>query len=166
MTDYAEFFLSSPPSVVALDCLEISHPDFSQTYRIVRNATEGVTVQHEDPSLHIYEYCPARIMPMAATDDLVQALQVNLGDLGSIIATEIGNVWEANGLNTRPALNWRVYRSDDLTGPIHGPIELEIVNVTTSKEGCAFEARAPELNASRTGELYTVERFPMLRGFS
>lgn len=166
MTDYAEFFLSSPPSVVALDCLEIAHPDFSQTYRVVRNATEGVTVTHEDAATEDYAYFPARIMPMAANDDLVQSLQVNLGDVGDIIATEIGNIWGANGLGTRPTLTWRVYRSDDLTAPIHGPFELEIVNVTTSKEGCAFEARAPELNASRTGELYTVTRFPMLRGFS
>jgi hypothetical protein len=164
--DHAEFFLSSPPSVAQLDCLEISHPDFSQTYRIVRNDEQGVSVTHEGPDgPYDYDYYPARVLPIAASDDLVQALSVTLGDLGDVIAAEIANVWEANGMNTRPSLTWRAYRSDDLSEPMAGPIVLEIVNVNTTKEGCSFEARAPELNASRTGALYSLEQFPMLRAF-
>lgn len=115
----------------------------------------------------VYDYYPARVLPMASTDDLVQALSVTLGDVGDVIARETERVWDAGGMNTRPTLTYRAFRSDDLTAPIEGSIRtLEVVNVTTSKEGCAFEARAPELNASRTGELYTYERFPMLRGFA
>lgn len=112
-----------------------------------------------------YEYYPARVMPVAATDDMVQALSVSLGDVGDVIAAEIERVWEANGMGTRPTLTYRGFRSDDLSAPIKGPITLELVNVTTTKYGAEFEARAPELNATRTGELYTLERFPMLRGF-
>lgn len=114
-----------------------------------------------------YDYYPARVLPMASTDDLVQALAITLGDVGDVIATEIENVWDANGMNTRPTLTYRAFRSDDLGAPIEGSERvLEIVSVTTGKDGCTFEGRAPELNASRTGELYTIERFPMLRGFS
>jgi hypothetical protein len=113
-----------------------------------------------------YEYCPMRVLPIASEEDLVQSLSVTLGDVGEIIATELANVWEANGLNTRPTLTYRAYRSDDLSAPIADSERvLEIASVSTSREGAAFEARAPELNASRTGELYTVERFPMLGGF-
>jgi hypothetical protein len=28
-----------------------------------------------------------------------------------------------------------------------------------------FEAKAPSLNVNKTGELYTFDRFPMLKGF-
>jgi hypothetical protein len=113
-----------------------------------------------------YSYCPARVMPIASSDDLVQALAVTLGDVGDIIAQEIEAVWAANGMNVRPTLTYRAYRSDDLEAPILGSLRtLEIANVTTTREGATFEARAPELNATRTGELYSVERFPMLRGF-
>jgi hypothetical protein len=113
-----------------------------------------------------YEYCPARVLPIASEDDLVQSLAVTLGDVGTIIAAEIANVWAANGMDIRPTLTYRAYRSDDLSAPIEGSTRvLEIANVTTSREGATFEARAPELNANRTGRLYTVEEFPMLAGF-
>lgn len=166
MSLLSQFFLSSPPSVVALDLFEIAHPNFSQTYRIVRNAPNGVSVTHEGPAgPFAYSYYPARVLPIAGRDDLVQALSITLGDLGAVLATEIENIWAGNGLNTRPSLIYREYRSDSLGAPMDGPYLLEIVNVTTSREGATFEARAPELNASRTGELYSVEVFPMLKAF-
>lgn len=161
MSEASEFFLGSAPSVVRLDTLEISHPDFSQTYRLVRNAPAGVTAGGED-----YEYCPMRVLPVTSGDDMVQALTVTLGDVGEIIAQEIEAVWEANGMNTRPTLVYRAFRSDDLDAPIAGTVRtLEIASVTTTREGASFEAQAPELNQSRTGTLYSVEDFPMLRGF-
>jgi hypothetical protein len=180
MSDLSEFFLGSSPAVVQLDCLEISHPNFSQTYRVVRNTQQdqltaldangnhkrGAIVTHEGPSGPFeYEYVPARILPVATRDDLVQALSVSLGDTGDIIAAEIERIWAANGLNTRPVLKYRAYPSDDLGVPMLGPLVLELASVTTSREGATFEARAPELNASRTGELYDVNRFPMLKPF-
>lgn len=114
-----------------------------------------------------YEYAPARVMPIASTDDLVQALAVTLGDVGSIVAKETEAVWAANGMNTRPRLIYRAFRSDNLATPIVGSERtLEIVSITTTREGATFEARAPEFNATRTGELYTLERFPTLRGFT
>lgn len=113
-----------------------------------------------------YDYYPARVVPIASEDDLVQSLGITLGDVGDVIAAELKNIWSANGLNTRPSLTYRAYRSDDLSAPIEGSERvLEIAAVSRTREGCSFEARAPELNASRTGELYTVERFPMLAGF-
>lgn len=161
MTTAAEFFLSSSTGVVRLDTIEISHPDFSQTYRLVRNAPAGITADGDD-----YEYCPMRVLPIASTDDLVQALSITLGDVGEIIAKEIEAVWEANGMNERPTLTYRAFRSDDLAAPIAGSERvLEIASVTTTREGASFEAQAPELNASRTGILYALEDFPMLRGF-
>lgn len=180
MSDLSEFFLGSSPAVAQLDLLEISHPNFSTTYRIVRNTQQdqltaldvagnhkrGVIVTHEGGAGPFeYEYVPARILPVATRDDLVQALSVNLGDTGDIIAKEIENIWLANGLGTRPVLKYRAYRSDDTSAPILGPLVLELASVTTSREGASFEARAPELNASRTGELYDVNRFPMLKPF-
>lgn len=166
MTALSQFFLGSSPAVVQLDCLEITHPNFSQTYRIVRNAPAGVSVTHEGPAgPFAYTYYPARILPVATRDDLVQALSVNLGDTGDVIAKEIENLWVANGLNTRPVLKYRAYRSDVLSAPMLGPLVLELASVTTSREGATFEARAPELNASRTGELFDVNRFPMLKPF-
>jgi hypothetical protein len=164
MSETSELILASPPSVVRLDTLEISHPNFSQTYRLVATVPPGAT--SIVAMAQTWEYCPMSVMPIASTDDMVQALNVTLGDVGEIIAAEVEAVWDANGLNTRPTLTYRAFRSDDLAAPIAGSERvLEIASVTTTREGASFEAQAPELNASRTGELYTDEVFPMLRGF-
>lgn len=113
-----------------------------------------------------YDYYPAKITPVASASDLTQALSVTLGDLGSIIQTEIAAVTARNGMNTRPVAIFRTFRSDALlSGPMFGPLNLEISRITTAKEGNSFDCHAPKLNSSKTGVLYTIDQFPMLRGF-
>lgn len=164
MSELSEFALASKPSVVRLDTLEISHPNFTQTYRLVNTVLPGQA--SIEAMSETWEFCPMQVLPIAASDDMVQALNVTLGDVGEIIAREIEAVWDANGLNTRPTLTYRAFRSDSLSAPIAGTTRvLEIASVTTTREGASFEARAPELNASRTGVLYDLDVFPMLRGF-
>jgi hypothetical protein len=165
MSEYSEFFLNSGSNVVELELVEISHPNFTKTYYIVRNAMNGVTVTHEDATVHDYQYYPLKITPVGAGNDLDQVLQVQLGDLGEILPQELDAVSAAGTFGTKPTLIYRTYRSDDLTAPLYGPITLEISNLTFKKEGAAFEAHAPRLNSTATGEVYSTSRFPMLRGF-
>jgi hypothetical protein len=164
VSDYTEFFLNCLSSVVQLDCLEISHSAFSATRYLVRNATAGVTVTHEDASSHPYIYVPMELALTGPRDDLDHILQVRLGDLGEIIGEELDNIAAADGFSELPTVVYRTYRSDDLTAPLYGPINLELKKFSMDRVGCSFEAKAPSLNISRTGEGYTLPRFPMLRG--
>lgn len=167
MSALTQFFLGSSPAVIQYDLLEIYSPYFNNIYRIVRNGPPaGIDVLHEGGlgPFH-YDYYPAKITPVASGSDLTQALSVTLGDLGSIIQTEVAAVTARNGMNTRPVAAFRVYRSDVLSAPMFGPLNLEISQITTSKEGNSFDCHAPKLNSSRTGVLYTIDQFPMLRGF-
>ena len=167
MTAYSQFFLNSRSSVVQLDLIEISHPDFSQTYRIVRNNTSGVTVTLETGATAIFVYYPMKISPQHARDDLDHGLSLTFGDLGEILPLEMDLVMKGTngGLKTKPIIKYRVYRSDDLTAPLYGPLKLEVEAFTFDKKGCTFEAKAPSVNLTRTGETYSLVRFPMLRGF-
>lgn len=164
MSDYAEFFLNTPGSVVGLECLEISHTNFTQTWRLVRNGVKGVTVQH-DGSSYAYQYCPMKISTGGSRADLDHKLTITLGDVGEIMQAEMDAIVAEDGFEERPRVKYRVYRSDRLDTPIYGPISLEISKVACTPEGSSFEASAPSLNVSKTGELYTLARFPMLRGF-
>lgn len=170
-TDYISYFLASPASVVHLDLLEISHPQFdgspsgSHRYRIVRNKADGVTVTLEDASSATFDYYPLRVTVKGAKDDLDAALKIDLGDLGEVIPAEIERVLAGDGGLTYPTLIYRVYRSDDLTAPILGPLRFQIEALASTHEGSAFEAVAPKANVGRVGEFYTVRRFPMLRGY-
>lgn len=166
MSLLSEFFLGSAPSVRQLDCLEISHPNFTQIYRIVRNSGLGVSVTHEGPAgPFTYTYFPMRIKPIGSGSDLTQALSVTLGDLGDVIVKEVAAITAANAMDIRPVAKFRTYRSDDLTQPLFGPLILEMSRVTTSEEGSSFECHAPLVNNSRTGILYIIDEYPMIRGF-
>lgn len=165
MTTYSEFFLNSKSSVVQLELLEISHPNFTKTYRIVRNAVNGVTVTLEDTSIETFDYYPLRISGTETRENLDFSLKIDLGDLGEVLPPELDSVSSAGGYATKPIVKYRTYRSDDLTAPLFGPLVLEVKSFSFNREGSTFEAKAPSLNVNKTGELYKIDRFPMLRGF-
>lgn len=165
MSNYSQFFLNSSSSVVQLETVEVSHPNFSKTYRIVRNAIRGVTATIEDASNKTFDYYPLRLTPTKSSDDLDQAIRVELGDLGDVIPKELDLVNAAGAFGIKPSFKYRTYRSDDLSAPLFGPLAFVINNLAFTKEGCSFDAEAPKVNLSSTGEIYTVNRFPMLKGF-
>ncbi|MBN46212.1 MAG: hypothetical protein CMH23_07030 [Methylophaga sp.] len=165
MSEYSEFFLNSSSSVVQLELLEISHPNFTKTYRIVRNAVNGVTVTLEDASVETFDYYPLRITGTETRENLDFSLRIDLGDLGEVLPPELDAVSSAGGFETKPIVKYRTYRSDDLNAPLFGPLVLEVKSFSFNREGSTFEAKAPSLNVNKTGELYKIDRFPMLRGF-
>lgn len=169
MSNYSDFFLNMGGNIVQLELIEISHSKFSQTYRLVRNAINGVTVTLEDASSHTFDYYPMQIVPSGAYDNLDETMQVNLGDLGALIPMELDRLVTSTGsipgTVERPKLKYRTYRSDDLTAPLFGPIVFDVQNISFKKEGATLQCAIARLNLTATGEVYTMDRFPMLRGF-
>lgn len=165
MSAYSEFFLNSRSSVVQLELLEITHSKFTKAYRVVRNAVNGITVTLETGTQATFDYYPLRIENNGTKDDLDQSFNITLGDLGEVLPKELDSVASQNGFGEKPRAVYRTYRSDDLTRPLFGPIVLEVESFAFNREGSSFTAKAPSLNINKTGELYLLERFPMLRGF-
>jgi hypothetical protein len=171
MADLADYFFASSRDVAGLEMVEITHPDFTRPYRIVRNTVDpldpdGVTValSPDQPEVR-FEYWPARFSGRGARDDLDYQITIDLGDVGDVLPNEIDAVAAAGGFMTKPAVRYYVFRSDNLTSPILGPILLEAPSINSDGTVSSIDARAPTLNTTKTGERYTVERFPMLRGF-
>jgi hypothetical protein len=165
MTTYAEYFLKTSSAVVQLETLEISHPNFTTTYRIVRNSRASITVTLEDSSSATFNYYPVQITSLGARTDLDAGFTIDIGDLGEILPTELDAIATANAFNIKPTCKYRTFRSDDLSAPLFGPLNLEITQFAFSKEGATFEAKPPTINTTKTGEVYDLIRFPMLRGF-
>lgn len=165
MSEYSEFFLASKSSVIQFELLELSHPNFTKTYYIVRNSTEGLTVKLETGQIQNFEYYPMEIKLGTSTDDLDQSITFNLGDLGEILPKELDSIRTGSGFGIKPQVKYRTYRSDNLDLPMVGPILLEVDTFSFNIDGVSFEAKAPSLNINKTGELYKIDRFPMLRGF-
>lgn len=165
MSELSEYFLGSNKTVVLLETLEISHPDFSQTYYIVRNAVGGITAQVEGAVSRDFVYYPTRITKGTRADDLNFSIQADFGDLGEIVPLELDAIRAADGFDTKPTVKYRSFRSDDLTAPLDGPFILEAEQFACDAFTCSFLASAPQLNLLGTGEIYTLARFEMLRGF-
>lgn len=165
MSAYTEYFLASKSSVVELELLEVSHSAWSKVYRIVRNATLGVTVTLETAAVVSFAYYPLKIDDSGARDDLDTGLTITIGDLGEELPKEMDRVATANAFGEVPKVVYRTYRSDNLAAPLFGPMLLEADNFSFREDGMSFAARAPSLNTTKTGEFYRLERFPMLRGF-
>jgi len=165
MTTYAEFFLKSKSNVVQLETLEISHPNFTKIYRIVRNSVNGISAKLETLETVSFEYYPLQIENAGIRDDLDQVIKINLGDLGEVLPKELDQVSSNSGFGVKPSVIYRTFRSDDLSRPLFGPVVLEVSSFAFNREGSTFEAKAPSLNISKTGEVYNIDRFPMLRGF-
>jgi len=158
-----DYFLNSASNVIELDMFVISHTMFSQDYYVVRNSTQQIVVKHEDLSLRTYVYYPVRFSFDTVRADLDQIIKIEFGELGEILPKELDNLRLNNGFGELPSLVYRSYRSDDLDHVLSGPYLLEIKSMNFASGGCNFEAKAPSLNVSRTGERYTIGRFPMLR---
>lgn len=160
---YIEFFLNSKRDIVQVETFEISHPSFSDVFYLVRNAIKGFTAQLETSELVTFEYVPMQISASGIKDDMDEKIELTIGDVGEILPQQIDLMSQDDSFDVMPSLVYRVYRSDDITSPMLGPVRLEITEITFKKEGSLIVARAPRFNVNKTGERYTIERFPMLR---
>jgi len=163
---YGRYLLGSPADIAQLETIEISHSNFAATHYFVRNHTEGVTVTLENGNTQAFSYLPMKITEKGTGNDLDFGLLIEFGDLGELLPIDFDAVVTANGLFTEPTLIYRTYRSDDLTIPMVGPIQLSIKSFSFNQNGATFEAGSDNTNSQTTGELYTVSRFPMLRAFT
>jgi len=159
-----DFYLNSKSQVLQYDTLELSHPQFTQTYRIVRNNRVGAMLGVAGV-LQQFVYCPFRMERSTVEASLSQSIKITLADLGSIVQTELISVMRNEGYLIRPTVIVRCYRSDVPMEPIYGPVSLIASDITMTREGSAFTIQPPEVSNKRTGMIYTLEDYPGLRGF-
>jgi hypothetical protein len=160
------YFLDSNRDVVRLELVEFSHPSFTQVYRRVRNARDGVTVTLEDGITQAeFPYLPMEITELGDQANLDTGIRIDFGDLGEVLPRELDAAYLDDGMANKPEIVYRAYRSDDLESPVIGPLRLQATTFSFQREGASFEASAPYVNNTKTGETYNLTRFPMVRGF-
>jgi len=164
MPDY-NYWLSGNPDDVRLLCVEVSHPAWSKVYRLVQNHADGITVQHENTFSYDYEYVPLTIQRGTNSDDLDQEITIGVGDLGEDFPDELKRARDSQYSDIRPMLNYREYNLSDLTKPQVTILGLEVTDYEPKIEGAVFVCRAKQMNLTKTGEVYTLDNTPTLRGF-
>ncbi|MBN6526639.1 DUF1833 family protein [Acinetobacter pittii] len=163
--EYAKFFLNRKVDVYQLECIELSHPSFLNTYRVVRNDDRGVYVKHKEGSGQFYyEYLPLTIQRSGMLGDLDQTLTVSVSGLGDILPDEFERVLEGQYADVKPTVNYRLYSSDNLNTPIHYLLGLQLAGVSMNNKAVTFKAESPRLNTSKTGDIFSLDRFSGLKG--
>lgn len=160
-----DFFLNSNSDVIQYETIEVYHPNFSKTHRLVRNSTKNITVTLETSAVVTFESASLNITRANSFDNLDNHLKIDMNDLGEIVPLELDLVTSANGFSIKPTLTYRVYRSDNLTSVLDGPYVYEITSFNQTVDGCNFEAKPPALNVSKTGKIYSIKDFPGLGSF-
>lgn len=157
MDDYTSFFLNNHGGAVVLECLEITHPSFNEPARFIKNDTDGVIAEGQS-----YEYQPMSIKRNNVSNDLEQQLSITLADMEDHFFKQVINTMDSN---TRPSVVFKLFSDQDLVTPLMTMQKLEIASLSKDSAGLAtFDAQAPELNSVKTGRIYTLEDFPLLRG--
>ena len=157
MGDYTSFFLNNHGGAVILECLEITHSTFTEPARFVKNDTDGVIAEGQS-----YEYQPMSIKRNNVSNDLEQQLSITLADMEDHFFKQVINTMDSN---TRPSVVFKLFSDQDLVTPLMTMQKLEIASLSKDSAGLAtFDAQAPELNSVKTGRIYTLEDFPLLRG--
>ena len=157
MDDYTSFFLNNHGGAVVLECLEITHPSFNESARFIKNDTDGVIAEGQS-----YEYQPMSIKRNNVSNDLEQQLSITLADMEDHFFKQVINTMDSN---TRPSVVFKLFSDQDLEMPLMTMQKLEIASLSKDSAGLAtFDAQAPELNSVKTGRIYTLEDFPLLRG--
>ena len=155
------FFLNVEGGFVLLDLIEISHPDLTTPMRFVRNDLFGVTVKHEDGLEYNYGYQVFEVKRSATNRTLDQEISITFADFDDALMKALK---KTNRL-IEPQFKYRQYRDDDLEDAVQILQTLEITDVNKDASGLVtFDAKAVQLNNVKTGEVYTVENCPLLRG--
>lgn len=154
------FLTQAPPGDAWIDCLELSHPAWSQPYVLV--ATDAVTaVTFEDGRRFDAQ-------PIAFKVDLPDAGTTGRQDMGIVMDNVGAELWRALELaQAQPkfpiAVTWRCYLRSNTTTPAAQPLRLAVVNVTATADAVQMLAqRSDSINATWPRIRYRPDRWPGL----
>lgn len=155
--DYKRFLASAPTNQREFRTIEMSHPDFSETLYFVQDQANRLLggISYTALSMVITE--------PAERDDADQILTVSLGGVGGEAQKVIAEI-TASGYLTPISLVYRKYYSSDTSSPVL-TLSLSIGSVNfDSYSKVSFTAEDTDFINKTAGEIYTLERFPTLRG--
>lgn len=158
-----EWLASAPQTRYAIIVLSISHSLFTQPYHLWRERQAGTVTDENSNELSViptnFDVSPAG---SPANLDQVFDIAIDTTDADDVFRDEIDRIPLSN--NEPIVVVYRAYLSDDLSEP-QAVNYLQAEGVVVTRGQAAISAASPRLNVSRTGELYTMGRFPMQRGF-
>ena len=161
-------YASAPVDRTELEIISFSAPWFTKTYYLQRQFTENIQVTLETNEVVDVLYAPMNIDQASSNADLNYERNISIQMVNDLIAAENDNYDpEINGSQT-PIFQSRgfiAYRDGTISGIKYGPITLPVKTIKTNNQGAVINVTTKPGNDYATGEVATVTRVPMLRGF-
>ena len=170
MTDeeIREIYASAPVSKTVIEVVELSAPWFNKTYYLQRQMTESIEVTLETGELVVAEYVPMSIDQSSSNADLNYERNIVIQQVNDIIASEQSRYDSDIHGDELPMFTSRgyvLYRNGDISQIKQPPIRLPVRKMRRDDKGTLFNVTTKPANQSATGEMCTVTRVPMVKGF-
>ena len=156
---YEKLLNSQPEGERVYETIAISHPDIETRYLVI----DSLPLKANLPTGELVTFQPASIASTNAvnSNDLDQKATFTIAD----VYNELDEVLDSIPLNTtdKPVIAYSQYHSDYLTSPVEY-VEYDIESIPQKKGVFTVKCGVPDLNSDETGEIFDLDRFPMLRG--
>lgn len=155
--DYKKFLASAPTNQREFRTIELSHPDFNETLYFVQDQLS------RSLGGRLYDALSMQIIEPAERDDADQILTVSLGAVANEVHDQVAQI-TPSGYFTPISLVYRKFYSSNTATPV---LELSLSIGTLnfdSYSSASFTAEDTDFINKSSGEIYTLERFPTLRG--
>jgi len=163
-----KIFASAPVDETELEVVSFNASWFSQVYYLQRQFTEDIQVVLEDASTVTAMYAPMNLEQASSNQDLSHERNIVIQMVNDIIASENDNYDPVTHGSEMPVFTSRVYiayRDGTISSLMYGPITLPVRKISNNSEGISISVSTKPANESATGEIATVTRVPMLKGF-
>lgn len=161
-------YASAPVEETPLEIISFSASWFSKTYYLQRQFTEEIQVELETGEIVDVDYAPMSIDQASSNADLNYERNIVVQMVNDIIALEQDNYDpEING-DEQPLFQSRgyiAYRNGDISPIKTTVISLPVRKMKRDSVGTIVNTSTTPSNSSSTGEVVTVTRAPMLKGF-
>ena len=154
---YQNLLNSQPEFERYFETISISHSKLTKTYNFVIDTVDFTASDGE-----LITFTPANIKASDAqnNNDLDQTASFSIEDLNNQLDDELDLI--PLGDNEDIIVKYRIYVTGHLDAPADSA-EYIVKNISQKLGVFTLQCGAPSLNADQTGEIYTFERFPMLR---
>ncbi|MFZ3193754.1 MAG: hypothetical protein WA154_11195 [Moraxellaceae bacterium] len=158
-----EFLASAPQTKYAIQQVSISHSAMTQAYHLWTEPFAGTVSDELGAPLTVSGANNIAIKTPGSPDHLDQSFEITLSTVDS--SNTFRDEMALIPLDTTEQILvvYREYLSDDLTEPM-ATVQLQVETIAYNRGAAVITAVSPRLNLTRTGELYTLKRFPTLRG--
>lgn len=165
-TELKTLLVSATRGRAELEGVSISHSAWPSVVHITPSIHPGFTGTLEDSTVVEFVYVPMAIKRAAQKNNLGQRFELTIQDLNEIIAPLIDLIPLDSEEEPSVELRSFVYSESGVSTVQDGPYRLTAKNGASVTEGFKATATPRNLTGTGTGRRMTVQRIPMLRGFS